>query len=131
MGRGALAGVAVSTADIGIENLDREHIVLFGADGNQEWYGIGNIARRETFDVPGAISVLRVGKSEAVIREARARAYEIYAEVERQLYETPTLGDAKVAQIGATDLRQLVAANGQIARVFFVIRVQAYLEVNI
>jgi hypothetical protein len=111
--RPGLAGVQIATAWLGEESA-RESIQLRGRDrSTQDWASIGRLQREENLTIEGVIWVVKGGKDESVIREARGRAFELYAEIEEFVRVDPSLDDlVKQIETVALDLDEGIHLDG-------------------
>ena len=76
-------GVQVSSGYLGGDTAAKESIQLTDVpSAEQKWGMLGNRRRDEEYTLNGLIWVVKAGKNEAVIREARARAFALLAEIE-------------------------------------------------
>lgn len=119
--RAGLDSVQVATAPLG-KDTAREAIVLADGRASQEWGSIGAKSRDEELTIAGLVWVTRPGAGETVIRETRARAFALLAEIETHLREDPTaLGSLKWYEFtsytldqGANDLGRWVQIDFEI-----------------
>lgn len=120
--RPGLADVAIFTAYPG-DDAPHEFIALLGrARSLQGWASSGNRRRQEDLSLPGVVFVLKPGGGESVIREARARAYELYGELEAYFVEDPSLGGV-VLQVQQSEHNTIegVEPSGRFCEIQFVI----------
>lgn len=81
--RPVFAGVQVRSAYMGDEMSGREFVVFDGThrlDG--DWSSVGRLSRMETVTVDGSVVVRLPGGGEQVVRAARSRAAELFADIE-------------------------------------------------
>jgi hypothetical protein len=117
------AKVQVSTGYLGGDSAAKESIQLTDVTpATQEWGLIGNRRRNEEYTLNGLIWVLKAGKNETVIRLARARAFELLAEVEDFLRLDPTIASTTlVSELASYPLDQGANQEGRWAQVDFAI----------
>lgn len=100
--RTGLAGVQVSWAHPG-KNLERESIFFGRVRGTDQWSGLGNHTRLEDYIADVVVMVVEPGTDAQATEE---RLWELYAEVETQLQENPTLGDTVNFQVELSRFEQ-------------------------
>lgn len=83
--RPGLSGVQIASGWLGGDTAKGEYIALVTASSPQDWTSIGRSTRTEELSLQGVIYVMKPGKGETVIREARARALTLWGEVEDYL----------------------------------------------
>lgn len=126
LARPALAGVEVVSGPLGRFSA-LESIQLDSAQVPQDAAMLGNMKRREDYTVFGGVWIVKPGAGEAVIREARDRAYALAGELERALKDDPAMGGTvHVAQYAGADLEQGVHDEGRWAQLNIRIAVTAY-----
>jgi len=115
------AGVQVASAYLGGDTARFESIQLTDApDAQQSWGMLGNRRRDEEYTLHGVIWVFRAGKGEAVIRDVRARAFELLAEIEDFLRVDPSIGGTtKVSELSRYPLDQGANEEGRWAQIDF------------
>jgi hypothetical protein len=91
--RAGLAGVQIGSGPLG-DSTERESIQFVGGNLAQEWGSIGKLEREESIELAGSVWVRKEGGGETVIREARARAFVLLAELEDFLRADPSVGTA-------------------------------------
>lgn len=122
--RANLAGVQIATGWLGGDSDARESIQLTAVRAEQRWGMVGNRRRDEEFTVEATIWVTRAGKNETVIREVRARAFALLAEIEDCLRVDPTVDNtARVAQVSTYDMDQGATTAGRWCQLDFEILV--------
>lgn len=108
--RPGLAGVQVASGWLGADTSGTESIQITDGRSAQAWAALGRQSREETLTITVAIWVRRAGGGEAVIRETRARAFALLAELEDQLRGSTAGislgGAARSSQITGIDLNQ-------------------------
>lgn len=122
--RANLAGVQIATGWLGGDSAAMESIQLTAARAEQRWGMVGNRRRDEEFTVEATIWVTRAGKNETVIREVRARAFALLAEIEDCLRVDPTVDNTvRVAQVSTYDMDQGATTAGRWCQLDFEILV--------
>jgi hypothetical protein len=82
--------------------------------------------RLETYTVSGELIIEKPGAGEDAIRNARDRAFEVYAVIETYLNDYPTVGDTVVhAQLQRNQVRNNIALDGRSCEIDFEIQVRA------
>ncbi len=130
--REALTGVDIASGPLGVDTNRSESIHLFGSPeriastGSQQWAALGNRSREEQYQVAGRVFVSRIGGDEPVIREARARAFELFRELELALRADPAvLAIVRTAEIDRFTLSQGAEESmGRVALIDFEISVR-------
>jgi hypothetical protein len=131
LARAGLEGVAVFSGSRPLEQAALEEINLMGARMTQEARVLGNLRRQETYDVPGALLVIKAGKDEATIRAARDRACAIFAQIEQQLREDPSVDTTVMtAEIKTGDVTDGYSERGRYCLWEFTIQVVATLPTS-
>lgn len=109
--RAGLSGVQVGTGPLGAAS-QQESIQLFTGSSSQEWATTGR-RKEEELTIDGSIWVSRPSADDAVIREARARAIALLAELEDFLRLDPSLGGVvRVSSLASVELDQGVTPDG-------------------
>lgn len=115
----ALAGVQVTSGHLGADSAP-ESLQLVSTPADQEWGALGKLRREERFRVQAIAWVSKPGANEAVIRAARARAFELLAEVEALLRTDPTVnGVVRVAALVSYELDQGASPQGRWCQIDF------------
>lgn len=82
--------------------------------------------RLETYTVSGHLSIEKPGAGEDAIRNARDRAFEIYAAIETYLNDYPTVGGTVLhAAMQRNQVRNNIALEGRLCEIEFDIQVRA------
>jgi hypothetical protein len=82
--------------------------------------------RLETYSVAGHLAIEKPGAGEDAIRNARDRAFEVYAAIETYLNDYPTVGSTVLdAEIRAGQVRNNIAMEGRTCEIEFTINVRA------
>ena len=103
--------------------LQREHIILGGVDGSQEFRTIGAQHRMEEYTVTVYINVLREGVQQQTCDE---RCLTLMAEVETELRSDPTVGNTVLtAELGSFVLEPLANDQSREARLRVGVSVKA------
>ena len=120
-----LSGVRVNYGPA-LPDPGRESINVLGLDGEQNWAGLGQLAKEEVYTVQVMIFVIREGQQ---TQPAVERAYALLAEVENQLRETstaPTMGNTvRVASVSTVNLEVGASDTTRSALLTIGVRVQA------
>lgn len=113
--------VQVASGFLGGDADQAESIQLFEVrTAEQSWGVIGTRRRDEEYTIVGGIGVRRAGKNELVIREVRARAFELLAEIEDFLRTDPTIGGTtKVSELARYPVEQGADAEGRWVQIDF------------
>jgi len=114
-------GVQVSSAYLGGDTAAKESIQLTNVpQAEQKWGMLGNRRRDEEYTLAGLIWVVKAGKNETIIREARARAFELLAEIEDFIRVDPTIGaTTKVSELSRYPVDQGASAEGRWCQIDF------------
>lgn len=115
------AGVQVTSGFLGADQARHESIQLFEVQGaEQSWDMLGNRRRHEEYTITGGIGVRRAGKNEDVIRDVRARAFELLGEIEDFLRVDPTIGGVtRVSELSRYPVQQGADAEGRWCQIDF------------
>lgn len=124
----ALSGVQIRSApSTDALSAAYEWVQLVGEDDiEQEWAGLGNLARDESLRITGTVFVLKQGDTETQARAARARAVELMAAIED--YFTGSTGDpsigglVRMARANPIGLMEFSEERGRVAMLGFEIR---------
>lgn len=82
--------------------------------------------RLENYSVSGFLWVEKAGADETVIREARDRAFDIFAAIETYLNDTPTVGSTVLdADLEANSCKNMMSPEGRVCVIEFTVRVRA------
>lgn len=104
----------------------RESVNILGLEGEQQWAGLGQLAKEEIYTVEVLILVIREGQQ---TQPAVERAYELLEELEDQLRETstsPTMGNTvRVASVETVNLEVGASDQTRSALLTIGVRVQA------
>lgn len=108
--RAGLSGVQIATGWLGADTSGRESIQILDGLSRQQWGGIGRLSREEELEIRLVIFARRPGGSDTVIREVRARVYELLAEIEDAIRATASAvsfgGVVRKAQVTEIELEQ-------------------------
>ena len=120
--RSGLAGVQVSYGwPVGA--VLREHIMVGGADGSQEYRAIGAQHRFEEYTLTIFVNVLREGGQQQTCDE---RCFALMSELEAELRSDPTVGNTVLtAEVATINLESLANDASREARLKVGVRVQA------
>jgi hypothetical protein len=123
--RANLAGVRVNYGPA-LPDPGRESVNILGLEGEQNWAGLGQLAKEEIYTVQVLILVIREGQQ---TQPAVERAYELLEELEDQLRETstsPTMGNTvRVASVETVNLEVGASDQTRSALLTIGVRVQA------
>lgn len=101
----------------------REHIMVGGADGTQEYRTIGAQHRFEEYVVQVYVNVIREGVQQQTCDE---RCLALLAEIENELRSDPTVGNTVMtAEVGSFNLESLANDQTREARLRVGIQVKA------
>jgi hypothetical protein len=127
----ALTGVIVTSAALDLAlNSDDQACVIDIPTGDERWYGLGNNARDETYDIAMGCLAFRPGADEDAIRAARDRVYEIHNAIAGYIRDNPRRGGGvTIAQLSGVQLTQGFLDNQRYAKLEWSVRVQARIEV--
>lgn len=104
----------------------RESINILGLEGEQNWAGLGQLAKEEVYTVQVLILVIREGQQ---TQPAVERAYELLAEIENELRESstaPTMDNTvRVAAVESVNLEVGASDQTRSALLTIGVRVQA------
>lgn len=104
----------------------RESINILGLEGEQNWAGLGTLAKEEVYTVQVLILVIREGQQ---TQPAVERAYELLAEIENELRESstaPTMDNTvRVAAVESVNLEVGASDQTRSALLTIGVRVQA------
>jgi len=90
--------------------------------------GMGGI-RDERFDVEGSVFAIKPGASEAAIRAARDRAFDLFAEVETYLNDNHTVGGTcATTDISKGTVKQGYFQDGRICSIEFTVAVTSFVN---
>ena len=124
-GRAGLAGVRVNYGPA-LPDPGRESLNILGLEGEQNWAGLGQLAKEEVYTVQVLILVIREGQQ---TQPAVERAYEILEELENELRETstaPTMDNTvRVAAVESVNLEVGASDQTRSALLTIGVRVQA------
>lgn len=123
--RTGLSGVRVNYGPA-LPDPGRESINILGLNGDQNWAGLGQLAKEEVYTVEVLIFVIREGQQ---TQPAVERAYQLLAEIENELRETstaPTMDNTvRVAAVSTVNLEVGASDNTRSALLTIGVRVQA------
>lgn len=126
--RAGLVGVTIATCPLAEEAIES---IEFGyrITGTQGWAAMGQRRREDNYVITGIVWIAKDGGGEtaqAAAKEARDRVYELFAELEAQLRDTPWLTNIVAglgAQLTRVDFDQWYDDAKRIARMTFEISV--------
>ena len=122
---GPLDGVRVNYGPA-LPDPGRESMNILGLEGEQNWAGLGQLAKEEIYTVQVLILVIREGQQ---TQPAVERAYELLEELEDQLRETstsPTMANTvRVASVETVNLEVGASDQTRSALLTIGVRVQA------
>lgn len=134
--REGLGGVLITTAWMGPEN-KVEAIEFLECEWDQEWGFLGNFRREERFTWHGIITSVMAGAGEDTVRAARARCYQILAEIEAELRRDPRVPDEndvqtanRAAQLESGLVAQGVTPDGRGCVLTFAVKAAGTLPTN-
>lgn len=123
--RSNLAGVRVNYGPA-LPDPGRESVNILGLEGEQQWAGLGRLAKEEIYTVQVMILVIREGQQ---TQPAVERAYELLEELEDELREntdSPTEGNTvRVAAVETVNLEVGASDTTRSALLTIGVRVQA------
>lgn len=123
--RTGLSGVRVNYGPA-LPDPGRESINILGLNGDQNWAGLGQLAKEEVYTVEVLIFVIREGQQ---TQPAVERAYQLLAEIENELRESstaPTMDNTvRVAAVSTVNLEVGASDNTRSALLTIGVRVQA------
>jgi len=117
-GREDFAGVELASGLLGPRAEPGETVQILGSPnriadtGMQRWASLGNRSREEEYEVAGYISVRRDGAGETEIRDARSRAFELFAGIERALRDEPQLKQGLKTIVRTAEVSRFLLAQG-------------------
>lgn len=122
---GRLSGVRVNYGPA-LPDPGRESVNILGLEGEQNWAGLGQLAKEEIYTVEVLILVIREGQQ---TQPAVERAYELLAELEDELRESamaPTMDNTvRVAAVETVNLEVGASDQTRSALLTIGVRVQA------
>jgi hypothetical protein len=123
--RTGLAGVRVNYGPA-LPDPGRESLNILGLEGEQNWAGLGQLAKEEVYTVQVLILVIREGQQ---TQPAVERAYELLEELEDELRESataPTMDNSvRVAAVETVNLEVGASDQTRSALLTIGVRVQA------
>ena len=123
--RTGLSGVRVNYGPA-LPDPGRESVNILGLDGEQNWAGLGQLAKEEVYTVQVLILVIREGQQ---TQPAVERAYQLLAEIENELRESstaPTMDNTvRVAAVETVNLEVGASDTTRSALLTIGVRVQA------
>jgi hypothetical protein len=122
---GPLDGVRVNYGPA-LPDPGRESMNILGLEGEQNWAGLGQLAKEEIYTVQVLILVIREGQQ---TQPAVERAYELLAQLEDELRETSTspamANTVRVASVETVNLEVGASDQTRSALLTIGVRVQA------
>src|SRR5688500_13476273 len=96
----ALYGKTVTSAPLSQAQHSEDQVAAFGISvGDESWYGIGNLKRREVYEISMGCVAYRPGADESAMRAARDASYAMHNAVATYIRDNPHMGGVTIQQL--------------------------------